>query len=360
MVINSIQLKDFRNYRDFRIEFHPSINFIYGKNGQGKTNLIESLYFITHLKSFRTSRISDLSNKNEKFAFIRSTLKKQDVLHEINIGLDYNRKRIQLDNKNIKFTSEYIRNFFSLLFAPDQLTAFKEYPQERRNFIDRILFLIDPEYFQRIKEFNRIKKQKGHLLRMADTKDVFVWNQLLSQVIPKISRNRESLVKQVNLYLSDIFKKLTGREGELQLVYRNDFHGKIEINSTTILAFLNEKIEFEKSKGFSCYGAHKDNYWLELDGNRDKQSFSQGEYRISFLALQLAVNELVTEMLGFNPVLLLDDVFSELDESTFEKTMKFISTKQNQIFISSTRIPNLYLGNGKSFHIHDGSLVVSA
>jgi len=359
MVINSIQLKDFRNYGEFEIEFHPSINFIYGKNGQGKTNLIESLYFITHLKSFRTSRISDLARKNEKLAFIRSSLTKQDVLHEINIGLDYNRKRIQLDNKNIKFTSEYIKNFFSLLFAPDQLSAFKEYPQERRNYIDRILFLIDSEYFQRIKEFNRIKKQKGHLLRIADPKNVFVWNQLLSQVIPKITRNREGLVTQVNSYLSGIFNQLTGREGELKLVYRNNFYGKTEIDSAAILTFLNKKVEFEKSKGYSCYGSHKDNYWLELDGNKDKQSFSQGEYRVSFLALQLAVNELITEMLGFNPVLLLDDVFSELDESVFEKTMNFISSKQNQVFISSTQIPKLYMGNGKSIHIFNGNRVDS-
>ncbi len=360
MVINSLELKNYRNYDTFLINFCPGINFIYGKNGQGKTNLIESLYFITHLKSFRTSRIKELSSFSKDSSVICSNLSKQEVKHDVRITLQNNLKKVALDQKQVKFTSEYIKNFFSILFSPDQLTFFKEYPLERRNFFDRVLLLLNQNYFKKIKDFNRIKKQKSSLLRQGNAKDVGIWNQMLASLIPQIAKYRRDLVKKIDQLLPDIFSQLTGRNEKLEVWFKSDLENVCGENEVEIFSFLQKKLDTELAKRFLCYGPHKDGYWMTMDGNKDKHIFSQGEYRISFIALQLAINDIISEELGFNPVILLDDIFSELDQDVYHKTIEYINQKKNQVFITSTCIPFEFEEMGESFQISRGSLVYDA
>lgn len=360
MVINTLELLFFRNYESFSTQFSPGINFIYGRNGQGKTNLIESLYVLTHLKSFRTSRLTELEMFSKDASSIRANLTKQGVSHLVEIDLKKNQKKVRLDAKKIGYTSDYIKNFFSILFSPDQLVFFKEYPLERRNFIDRVLVLVDPNYFQLVKDFNRIKKQKSSLLRQGNAKDVAVWNQMLSGLIPNIGNTRDKFVKDINEVITEIFSHLTGRENKLELHYQGDLDKRTEREEGSIYSFLQEKLDSEIEKGHLCYGPHKDQFWLTLDRRRDKQSFSQGEYRITFLALQFSINQLIREKLGFNPVILLDDIFSELDTGVYEKTIEYIDKRDNQVFITSTEIPSLLREKGSSYMISKGRIETSS
>ena len=337
MVIYSLELINFRNYTHAEVSFDPGINCIIGNNGQGKTNLVESIYFATHLKSFRTTRVKDLCTFDCSTATIQLSLEKRSVSHVVGITLDDNVKKVMLDQDNIRYFSEFIKNFYSLLFAPDLLTSFKVYPQHRRNFFDRVLFLIDPDYFQRIKEYNRIRKQKELLLRRKEKKQLKVWNQLLAGVIPNLVQAREKLSATINERLSCIFKSLTGRDQYLKLIYKNNFEGKTEISESEILSFLSSKEDLEIEKGKISFGPHKDNYFMTLDEREDKHSFSQGEYRISFLSLQLAINEIISQRLDFNPIVLLDDITSELDDEVINNTIDYISQKMNQVFITSVK-----------------------
>ncbi len=356
MVVKTLELFFFRNYESFTSQFSPGINFIFGRNGQGKTNLIESLYVLTHLKSFRTSRLNELEMFTKDASSIRANLTKQGVSHKVEIDLKKNQKKVNIDAKKIGYTSDYIKNFFSILFSPDQLVFFKEYPLERRNFIDRVLVLIDPNYFQLVKDFNRIKKQKSHLLRQGNVEHIAVWNQMLSALIPKITIARESLVQSINKELTEIFSDLTGREDKLEFRYQGDLDSKSDRDKESILLFLQEKLNTEIDKGYLCYGPHKDQFWLTMDGRKDKQSFSQGEYRITFLALQFSINQLIKEKLGFNPIILLDDIFSELDASVYNKTINYISQRDNQVFITSTEIPSVLKDKGSTYMISRGRL----
>ena len=358
MVIHSLNLVDFRNYVNIDVEFNSGINFIYGLNGQGKTNLIESLYLITHLKSFRTSKISDLNSFSKKGSTVQTGLSKQNVRHDIRITLHENLKKVLHNRKIVNYSSEYIKNFLSLLFSPDQLVAFKEFPLERRNFIDRILFLTDEKYFQKIKEFNRIKKQKNAVLRGGHRKDLYVWNKLLAAIIPDIVKVREDIVEKINTLLPDIFTALTGRKDCLQFSYGNDLKKKTEPVPESILTFLLTKVDQEIGNGHCLFGPHKDNYWMTLDGRKDRQTFSQGEYRIAYLSLQLAMNKIVTTVLGFKPILLLDDIFSELDEKVSEKTINHIVERENQVFVTSTGIPEKFLDVGTGICVSNGSLSI--
>ncbi|MDH5560694.1 MAG: AAA family ATPase, partial [Deltaproteobacteria bacterium] len=194
MVINHLSLKSFRNYKDFEIGFHPNINYIYGNNGQGKTNLIESLYFLTHLRSFRTNILKNLNQYSHKDSYIHAGLKKNETDHLIQIGIYQNFKKVLLDNKNIHFTSEFIKDFFSILFSPDLLASFKESPTDRRLFFDRVLLMTEPGYFNKYHEFNKIKKNKNELLKKGKKKELKVWNRLLAEVIPVITRDRKNIV----------------------------------------------------------------------------------------------------------------------------------------------------------------------
>ena len=353
MVIHSLELSNFRNYSKTEVSFDPGINGIIGFNGQGKTNLVESIYFATHLKSFRTTKIKDLCSFDKPSSTIRMSLEKRSVAHEVGITLDDNVKKVILDQDNIRYFSEFIKNFYSLLFAPDLLTSFKVSPLHRRNFFDRVLFLIDPDYFQRIKEYNRIRKQKGLLLRNREKKQLKIWNQLLANVIPNLIKAREELSVKINERLSAIFKALTGRDHYLKLVYHNSFEGKAEISESDILFFLSSNEDVEIEKGKIAYGPHKDNFFMTLDERMDKHSFSQGEYRISFLSLQLAINEIITQRLNFNPVVLLDDITSELDEEVINRTVDYISQKENQVFISSVK-PLDSISQGATHRISNG------
>ncbi|MBU2514449.1 DNA replication and repair protein RecF [bacterium] len=357
MVINSLLLKDFRNYKSFKSDFSPGINFIYGKNGQGKTNLIESFYILTHLKSFRTAHLKELCSFGKDLSLIQSELTKQGVFHEVSINLQKNQKIVQIDQKKVNYTSDYIKNFFSILFSPDQLLFFKEYPLERRNYFDRILVLVDQQYFDLIKNFNKIKKHKGALLRSRSIREISVWNQLLADIIPEISESRQSLVKKINKKMSVIFTELTGRKDKLELWYKSDFEGKADLDQAAIAGFLNEKLEAELAKGFLCFGPHKDQFWMTLNERKDKETFSQGEYRISFLALQFSIHTMISELLGFSPIILLDDIFSELDQQVFIKTIEYIDQQHSQVFITSAMIPEEYRKKGNSYLINKGRLL---
>jgi DNA replication and repair protein RecF len=356
MVIHRLQLTSFRNYSTFSSEFDPGVNFVYGRNGQGKTNLIESIYIITHLKSFRTSKISQLCQALGKAAAIRSVVFKQGVRHEVEIEILNDHKKVTLNQKNVHYTSDYINNFFSILFAPDLLAAFREYPQVRRNFVDRILFLTDPHHLQSIKDYNRIRRQKNQLLRDGDKKVISSWNRMMAEVIPTIVNARRYLVERINQLLIGIYHMLTGKKISVRFLYRSDFDGKTNIEMESICQYLCDRHEMEYSKGYSIYGVHRDMLWLEKEGESHPMVFSQGEYRIAFIALQLAVNDLIVGQQQWNPVLLLDDIFSELDEGVCNQTLDSIFQRSNQVFISTTAIPDSYANMGQRFHISDGSL----
>ncbi|MCP4297259.1 MAG: DNA replication and repair protein RecF [Proteobacteria bacterium] len=357
MVINSIFLWNFRNYRSLELEFSSKINFIYGRNGQGKTNIIESIYYLTHLRSFRTNKINFLYRDEENSAQIKARLTKQTVSHQVSISLNDTHKKVFVDEKSLAFSSDYIKRYFSILFAPDLLAAFKEYPLERRGFFDRILTLIDRNYINYLKDFNRIKKQKNILLRDNRTQEIKIWNKLLSGTLPEITRLRRNLVESVNLSLTKVFKELTDRDDKLEIHYQCDLEDKVEEKKGSLLDFLNSKIEKEVTKGYSIYGPHKDDFWMTINGKRDRVFFSQGEYRISFLALQLVLNQMTKDALQFSPIILLDDIFSELDKRIYNRTLDYIASRDNQVFITSTAIPEEYKKIGKGFEVEHGTIV---
>ncbi|OGH00212.1 MAG: hypothetical protein A2600_06980 [Candidatus Lambdaproteobacteria bacterium RIFOXYD1_FULL_56_27] len=351
MVIRSLGLADFRNYPRLELELGEGVHFFYGSNGQGKTNLLEALYLLTHLRSYRTQRLRPLIREESVAAKIKGKVFTRGVDHKVELELFGQAKRVLLDQKPLSLSSEYIQRFFSILFAPDQLSHFKETPAERRSFFDRALCLLEPGYFGRLKEYERIKAQKNQLLRDKKFKELGLWNEFMAQAIPPLVEARQALTGEINQRLEGYFQAFSKAKGPLHLGYKPDLDF---LDPQEVSKELQEKRPQEETQGFCGTGPHKDNYLMTMGPKRDRFNFSQGEYRTAFLALLFSLNQIFAERLDYRPLLLLDDLFSELDPEVSRSLVKEIEGLKNQVFITTTEVPHSFADRGIRYRVNQG------
>lgn len=336
MVIPWLSLKDFRNYQDFEISFSEGVQLIYGANGQGKTNLVESIYLATHLRSYRAARLKPLIKQGSERALIDLKFSDHAVNHQVRLELWPQAKRVFLDQKPLQLSSEYIQKFFSILFAPDQLSRFKEYPAERRGFFDRALCLLEPGYFSELKEFERVKAQKNKLLKDKRFEELDLFNQLMAPTLPALVKARQKLVDALNQILPEVHQRFVKSAEPLRLEYRPDLAVSDPQEAYESIA---AKAHQETAQGHCVTGPHRDNYLMTMGPKMDRMGFSQGEYRIAFLALLFGLNSLFYKQLNSRPLLLLDDLFSELDQTVSQALVELLGELKNQVFITSTFVP---------------------
>lgn len=356
MVIHNLELRYFRNYAHLEIEFSPHMNFIHGNNGHGKTNIVEALYYLCNLDSFRTRKILPLLQYQNEFASLKSSIERKRVLYSIQINLSKKGKRVLLNEKSYRKTSEHILSFFSLAFTPEDVNLFRSIPNERRRFFDRTFSFMDPAYFLNMQELNQILAQKNALLRQKDTPQILLWNELLSKISQKIGKQRMAFIEAINQDLPDFFKKMTGRPEKLSLVYQPSFEVSIFEDLALMKDVLEKAIKRELKYGYAFIGPHRDDYRLFLDDQGDRDFFSQGELRITNLSLKMSINQLLSKRYGFYPVLIFDDLFSELDPKVNRKVLQFFAELKNQIFVTSTDIPPNLTPQEKTIHISNGQL----
>jgi len=356
MVIPWLGLHDFRNYQTLDLHLEPKINLIYGSNGQGKTNILEALYLLTHLRSYRAQRLKPLLKSGKDQARVSGIIEENQVKHQIQLEIFPQNKRVLMDSKNLQYSSDYIQKFFSLLFAPDLLSRFKEFPVERRSFFDRALCLLDPGYFPKLKEFERLKAQKNKNLKERKNQTLDTWNQMLAQVIPELVASRNQLIEELNQKIQGFFQSLCSSDGEFKIIYKADCK---EATSQEVLQILEQKKEAEQEQGFCAVGPHKDNYLMTMETKVDRLGFSQGEYRLAFLALLLGLNQVFWERLKYCPLLLFDDLFSELDNQTCDSLMAYFKTIENQIIITSTDVPQGFKQSKGMFRVEKAQVFVN-
>lgn len=355
MVVSELRLKKFRNFHVYCSEFRPGINLIYGKNGQGKTNIIESIYYSINLKSFRTKKIDPLIQYSEQESWIQTRFEKQKVQHNLSILLNKKGKKVTLDQKKVVASSDFVREYFIVLFSPDQIAEFKEFPQTRRNFFDRFFSFLYPEYLLKIKDYYKLIQNKNKLLREKRNNEVIVWNRLISKILPKIIEIRQKSIYFFNKKIQELFFFLTRKKKEFLIDYKNNLD-RVTLNEHEIFEFLSFNLEREASAGYALIGPHRDDYRFQLDGKTEKSAFSQGEYRTAYLAMELALSDIVSSEKMYYPILLLDDVFSELDDDVCERLFTRLDNSSNQIFVTSTRVPEGLSKKGTHFYLENGEL----
>ena len=355
MIIRNLEVSQFRNYSRCCADFSADLNWIYGANGQGKTNLVEAVHYLCNLESFRTKKSAQLLQENKAEAFLQAELERQRVQHQVRIKVSKKGRQVVLDRSPSHRVSEYILSFMALAFTPEDVNLFRNVPQERRKFFNRIMTFVDPVYFKNLQEYTKIIAQKNSLLRQGLPEQIPLWNEMLARSAIKIMQQRSNFVEQMNTHLHDLFMELSGRSEKLTLVYKPSLNSN-DLDEKICLLQLEKSLQRDLQYGFAVLGPHRDEYHLLIDEKKDKDFFSQGEFRITNLSLKMTINRLLCVRYKFYPVLIFDDLFSELDEEVIQQVLQYFIKLKNQIFITSTSEPSSSLP-GKNFHIEKGQLV---
>ena len=315
MVVKSLDLKNFRNYHELHIDFDPFTNIFYGNNAQGKTNILESVYLGGTTKSHKGSKDRDMITFTEEESHIRMLVQKKNLTRRIDMHLKKNKtKGIAVDGIPIKKASELFGIVNLVFFSPEDLNIIKNGPSERRRFIDLELCQLDKIYFHNLSNYNKILIQRNKLLKdiafhpeWMDTLEI--WDMQLAGYGSKSIKRRHSFVEQLGESAGDIHENLAGGREHLSLLYEPDCPADA----------LYEQLKKNRDKDIrykmTSQGPHRDDLCMQVKDVDIRKFGSQGQQRTSALTLKLSEIELVKRVIHDTPVLLLDDVLSELDSS---------------------------------------------
>lgn len=315
MIIKSIELQNFRNYEDLNISFDEGTNIFYGDNAQGKTNILEAAYLSGTTKSHKCSKDKEMIRFGEQESHIRTVVVKKDKEYQIDMHLKNNRsKGIAINKVPIKKASELFGILNMVFFSPEDLNIIKNGPAERRRFLDSELCQLDKIYLSDLTTYNKILNQRNKLLKdmvyRPDLKDTLpVWDMQLVETGRKIIRRRKQFVDELNEIVHDIHYRISGEKEDLLLQYEPSIE---DIFFEDELSRVKER---DMRQCMTSVGPHRDDLLFSI-GEVDIRKFgSQGQQRTSALSLKLSEIELVKRSIHDTPVLLLDDVLSELDSN---------------------------------------------
>lgn len=366
MIIEEIKLLNFRNYEALQLQLHPLLNIFVGENAQGKTNIIEAIYMCALGKSFRNSKDSEIIKFNKQQAYIKINLQKINRKTDIEIKLDKEqRKKIKINGLHLEKSGELLSNLNVVTFTPDDLKIIKGSPIERRKFIDNEISQIMPRYYYNLLQYNRILMQRNKLIKNHRGKavDLEVWNEQLVNIGTWIISQRIKFIKRISILARLIHRKITDEAESLEILYSCSFtlNGKEEgANIKDIFhKRLIERADEEKRRGTTLVGPHRDDLLIKVNGMDVKNYGSQGQQRTSVLSLKLAELELIKGEVGEYPVLLLDDVMSELD---VKRQYYLLNNLKNiQTFITTTQIEQLStarVNNKRIFKVIKGKVSI--
>lgn len=315
MILKSVALSHFRNYDDLYMEFDKGTNILYGDNAQGKTNVLESIYVSGTTKSHKGSKDRELIQFGQEEAHIRTIVEKGGLDYQIDMHLKKNKsKGIAINRMPIKKASELFGILNIVFFSPEDLNIIKNGPSERRRFLDVELCQLDKIYLYNLTKYNKVLNQRNRLLKdisfrpeLLDT--LAVWDMQLIEYGRKIIRTRKEFVEELNGIVYEIHKNISGNKEELVLKYEPDV---LEENLEQELARCREK---DLKFGQTSVGPHRDDLCFMIQEIDVRKFGSQGQQRSCALSLKLSEIELVKKSIRETPVLILDDVLSELDSN---------------------------------------------
>lgn len=323
MQIESLKVQNFRNLATQEIKFSDGLNVLFGKNAQGKTNTLESVYLLTIGRSPRTRKDSEM------VAFKKSELKASisyshfGVKHNLELGLSGGVKTVLLDGEKLAKISDIIGNFGSVYFSPEELRLVQGSPSHRRRYIDITCCQISKNYLKTLKRFQKVLEQRNALLKLDGAESqIEIWNKQLAEFGEKIIKERTAFFEKLAPVASEIHLKLSDGKEKLKIKYETIvFDNDIK---EVYLSGLEKSYEKDKVLGYTNFGAQNDDFLVLVSGVDLRKNGSQGQQRTATLALKLAELELLKKEYGDYPVLLLDDVLSELDSHRRKQLLEHI------------------------------------
>ena len=359
MVIKSLKLKNYRNYDLLDLNFDPNTNILYGDNAQGKTNILEALYLSGTTKSHRGTKDRDIIQFGYDESHIETIVEKRGTCFQIDMHLKKNSpKGIAIDKIPIRKAGELFGIVHFVFFSPEDLNIIKEGPSGRRRFIDLELSQLDKIYLSNLSNYNRIINQRNSLLKdlygqknLMDTLDI--WDMQMAAYGTKVLEARKNFIKQVNEIISDIHFKLTGGKERISISYEAS-NGNMSLEEA-----LKRYRERDMRMKSTTVGPHRDDICFTTDSGLDVRKFgSQGQQRTAALSLKMSEIELVKQVIKDTPVLLLDDVLSELDKHRQNYLLDSINNIQTIITCTGLdEFVNHRFSINKIFHIRNGHAV---
>ena len=357
MIVESIRLEHFRNYQTLELNFDPGTNIFYGDNAQGKTNILESVYLCGTTKSHKGSKDRELIQFDAEESHIRMKLKKEGVPVKIDMHLRKNRtKGIAVNGVPIRKASELLGIANFVFFSPEDLNIIKNGPSERRRFLDMELCQLSKVYLNDLSSYNKVVNQRNKLLKeisfRPDYLDMLdVWDLQMVQYGKKIIEERRRFVQRLNEIIYEIHQKLTGKKETLMVSYEEN------ISSEELEKALRKNRDRDIRMKMSLTGPHRDDICFKIKNIDIRKFGSQGQQRTAALSLKLSEIELVKQETNDTPILLLDDVLSELDSSRQRYLLD--SIKNIQTLITCTGLDDFIENQfhiNKVFHVIDGNV----
>ena len=346
MLCKKIELYNFRNVEQQTVEFDNGINVLHGENAQGKTNLLEAIYYISLGKSFRTTHENEIIRFGEEYASISLDYESEERVQNITMRFSDNvRQRKNVTHNGVKITklSELVGSFRAVLFSPDHLQMIKEGPSLRRSYLDVAISQIRPMYLHSLQKYNKILKNRNSLIKNAEedraTFDATIdfWSAQLAHEAAIIAKARAEYVAKSGEIIADFYSRMcagTEIDEHPEFIYAGsakqepENYFDIEKTEASFLRLLNGFHEREIAAGATLYGIHKDDITINLNGKNTRLYSSQGQQRSLALAMKLAEGEICKMDCGEYPVFLFDDVFSELDSTRRKNLLREITDKQ--------------------------------
>ena len=359
MIIKSLKLKNYRNYELLDLNFDPKTNILYGDNAQGKTNILEALYLSGTTKSHRGTKDRDIIRFGCDESHLETVVEKKGSCFQIDMHLKKNSpKGIAIDKIPIRKASELFGIVHFVFFSPEDLNIIKEGPAGRRRFIDLELSQLDRIYLNNLSNYNRVINQRNSLLKEIYDKDnlidtLEIWDMQLVEYGTRVLERRKQFIEQVNEIISDIHYKLTGGKEKISLIYE-DSTGNMSLENV-----LKKNRERDIRMKSTSSGPHRDDVCFVTDKGLDIRKFgSQGQQRTAALSLKLSEIELVKQVIHDTPILLLDDVLSELDKHRQNYLLDSIHDIQTIITCTGLdEFVNHRFSINKIFHIRNGQAV---
>ncbi|MEM1502470.1 DNA replication/repair protein RecF [Domibacillus sp. 8LH] len=345
MHIEQLALENYRNYESLLVEFDNTVNVIIGENAQGKTNIIESIYVLAMAKSHRTSNDKDLIRWEAEYAKIKGRVQKKHQSLPIELLISKKGKKAKVNHLEQTRLSQYIGNMNVVMFAPEDLTLVKGSPQVRRRFIDMEIGQVSPVYLHDLSLYHKVLQQRNHYLKQLQTKkasDLTMLEVLTEQLVElavKVTKKRFEFIHLLQKWAGPLHAGISRGVEELAIVYEpaagiKEEQSDEQIRSALLDLFQRSRTR-EVDRGVTLTGPHRDDLLFYVNGKNIQTFGSQGQQRTTALAVKLAEIELIQSEIGEYPILLLDDVLSELDDYRQSHLLNTIHGKV-QTFVTTT------------------------
>ena len=351
MWIKDIKIKNFRNYENEKIELNKNINIFYGQNAQGKTNIIESIYLCSIGKSFRTNKEKELIKFDKENCSVEIDFEKSDRDGNVYINIG-DKKNVLVNKIKIKKLSELLGNINVVIFTPDDINILKGGPQEKRKFLNVMISQLRPNYTNIYSLYQKTLDERNTILKNKENENnnlLDIYDEKLAEYGYEIYKYRKEFIEKIKEKIGKIHNNITENKENIKIEYNSNCSNKEEF-----IRLLKERRKLDYIKGFTTKGAHRDDFLIYINNLPVDIYGSQGQNRTAVLSLKLSELQVIYDEIGENPILLLDDFMSELDE---KRRKSFLENIENtQVIITSTDKIDLDFKEVKYFNVQNGNI----